>query len=305
MPTQFPPAFDAYVEPARERSEIWRTLLGLGIFVLLFLVFAIILVTAIYFIREWNRPYSGAQLLAELLNGHLHKFMPTLVSAAGITMFIPALWIVTRFLHKRSLFSLISPSQKIDWRLWQIGAITITLILCVSVALSFATGDLTQQYTISKWIPVALLMVVITFFQTAAEELLFRGYILQQLAARFQSRWIWLVLPSVAFGAAHYQPALFGNNAILVVLHAALLGIVAGDLTARLGNLSAAMGLHFANNAIALILVGAYGQLSGAALYVERVDLKSTATGVGIAVGMVIMLAIYGGFLMVWKRRRL
>ncbi len=48
--------------------------------------------------------------------------------------------------------------------------------------------------------------------QTGAEELVFRGYLQQQLAARFASPLIWMVLPALIFGAVHYDPATAGPN---------------------------------------------------------------------------------------------
>ena len=78
---------------------------------------------------------------------------------------------------------------------------------------------------------------------------------MQGLAARFGRGRLWWVLPAVLFGLLHWSPAAFGPNAALAVLNAVLIGLILGDVTARTGNLSLAMGLHFANNTIALLLV--------------------------------------------------
>ncbi len=101
--------------------------------------------------------------------------------------------------------------------------------------------------------------------------MLFRGYLTQALAARFRSPLAWALLPSIAFGALHWDGAL-GRDAWLGVAAATAVGLAFADVTARTGNLSAAIGLHFANNLAALLLVGMPGPTGVLALAVAPVD---------------------------------
>ena len=110
--------------------------------------------------------------------------------------------------------------------------------------------------------------------QTGTEELLFRGYLQQQLAARFPAAWVWMGVPSLAFGMLHFSTEQYGASAWFVVIWAVCFGLAAADLTARTGNLGAAIGMHFANNAATLLLVGLYGRMDGLALYNAVVDLS-------------------------------
>jgi len=96
---------------------------------------------------------------------------------------------------------------------------------------------------------------------------LFRGYLQQQLAARFSHPLIWMFLPSALFGLAHYGPDTYGANAWLVVIWAGIFGALAADLTARSGTLGPAIALHFATNVSALLLVAPQGEMSGLALF--------------------------------------
>ena len=121
------------------------------------------------------------------------------------------------------------------------------------------------------WASWALWAAPALAIQTAAEEMAFRGYLMQGLAARFRSAWIWWVLPALLFGMLHWDPGTYGPNAWLVMLGVGLTGLLLGDVTARLGNLSAAMGLHFANNAAVLLLVAPPSQLGGLSLWTSAV----------------------------------
>lgn len=302
MPTKFSPAFDAYVEPARDRSEIWRTILGFVLIAATFVAIISSLSAVVIFIGELRQPGLGFKLVFELQIGR--SVFATLAAVGSITTLLPALWVVVYFLHKRSIFSLIAPNHRINWRYWQIAAMIVALIGILDMILIFSTTEVTQQLAIMRWIPLAIAAAILVFFQTAAEELIFRGYLQQQLAARFQSRWVWLILPSLLFGSLHWNPTTFGNNAWLVMVVATLIGLIAGDMTARLGNLSAALGLHFANNILVFIFLNVPGQSSGVALYLHEVNAKSPEMAVGMGISIVLMIIIYSVFLMIMRQRR-
>jgi hypothetical protein len=54
---------------------------------------------------------------------------------------------------------------------------------------------------------------------------------------------------------------------VATVFWAGCFGLVAADLTARTGNLGAAVALHFTNNISAVLMVGLAGNLGGLTLY--------------------------------------
>ena len=79
------------------------------------------------------------------------------------------------------------------------------------VAAAFALGSTAIGLTIAEpvattlplavWLAFLVPLVGLVFLQATAEELIFRGYLLQQLALRSRSPLVWAVLPSAAFGA--------------------------------------------------------------------------------------------------------
>ena len=124
------------------------------------------------------------------------------------------------------------------------------------------------QLPLGRWtalLPLSLLAVLV---QVSAEELLFRGYLQQQLAARFASPLAWMVVPSALFALGHYSPETAGDNAIWFVLWAGIFGMLMADLTARTGTLGTAIAVHFVNNVIAMLFTAMPDNLSGLALYV-------------------------------------
>lgn len=117
------------------------------------------------------------------------------------------------------------------------------------------------------WLPVAVLALAV---QTGSEELMFRGYLQSQLAARFRSPTVWLLLPALIFAVIHLQPGLNGPHMMTILTVAFLFGILSADLTARTGNIGASWGFHFANNALIILFVSNDSTLAGLSLF--RVD---------------------------------
>ncbi|MFQ5439742.1 MAG: lysostaphin resistance A-like protein, partial [Paracoccaceae bacterium] len=142
-----------------------------------------------------------------------------------------------------------------------------------------------------------------------SEELVFRGYLQQQLAARYSSRWVWWVLPALLFGLAHFDGESTGVNAWLVVADTFLIGLIAGDLTARTGNLGAAVGLHLANNTAALLVMATEGTITGLSLFVTPFAITDArAMRSMLLADLVVALVLYTMYLFIMalrQRRRL
>ena len=261
-------AHSAFVAPERRRAEIWRLLLGLV------LIVAIVLgLTALFHMAVLT--YGG-----DALHRDITRLEGTGQTAAGVLTLLYsflimtlAVVVVTAQLHRRSPLTLLGP---IPLMMRQFGAVVEVLIalgLAIAVLPPWGFDDpVSAGLPPLRWLlllPLALLAVLI---QTSAEEILFRGYLQQQLAARFRSPVIWMVVPALLFGVLHYRPDA-GANGGLIMLWAAGFALAAADLTARAGTLGPAIGLHFMSNASALLILSAEGTLSGLALFRLQIDM--------------------------------
>jgi membrane protease YdiL (CAAX protease family) len=153
-----------------------------------------------------------------------------------------------------------------------------------------------------QWLALLPLAVAALLIQTGAEELVFRGYLQQQLAARFARPLVWMLLPSALFGLAHYAPDQAGHSAWLVVAATGLFGLIAADLTARSGSLGLAWGLHFANNVLAILVISAMPGLDGLALFRLGEDAGALMVPL-LGFDMALMVAVWGACRL-WLRRR-
>lgn len=256
------PGFEAFIAPARSRSGLGRLLLGMAVLGGVYLAGALgLLWGAAHLAQARGLPLSE-DLLEPSTPGGMITVLSTFVALALGT------WAAARLVHGRCARSLFGPRLGAVWRdAWRCGGATLALFVLLGLPALFWHAPV-PNLAPGPWLallPLALLLVLV---QITAEEIAFRGYLLQQLAARFRSPLVWGVLPAALFGLAHWNPAEMGGNAGAVVLATGLFGLAAADLTARTGNLGAALGLHMANNVLALLVVSLDGTLTGLALFV-------------------------------------
>lgn len=250
--------FDAFVAPARGKPALWRTLVG-GI-----------LAAGLWILTI----QAGFGLLASI--DALSPRAVLIVYLWSFAALAVGLGLAARVVQGRPAASLIGPGG-FRLRPFAVGAAVVGLAALPSLVLLVTGAPSTRMRSLADWAAWLPLVAPAVLIQTAAEEIAFRGYLLQSLAARFRSPLVWWLLPSLMFGALHWNPAELGGNAALGVLATAVVGLALADVTAWSGNLSAAIGLHFTNNVLALLVVASPGPIAGLALFVTDADPTGTA----------------------------
>lgn len=250
------PNFARFIAPAMVKPQLWRLIAGLACAVVFYVVF----LYAVLILASEN----GIQLIAALVGqGTPLETLLLLFTFVGMG---GGVILAAHLFQGRGLMSLLGPDLRMLWRHFVIAATVIfAFSVAIQVAMLFVQTPV-PNLPFSVWIVWVLPALALILVQTSAEELVFRGYLQQQLAARFSSRWVWWVLPSVLFGLAHYEPSSFGSNAWLVVADTTLFGLIAADITARTGNLGGAIGLHFVNNMLAFLFIAPKDDMNGLAL---------------------------------------
>ena len=240
--------FERFIFPARQRPAFWRFILGI---LLTFAIFIGLLFCGGMLIAKFASFSFQENYFSDYRGLTRTSLTIDLLFFAGILI---ALLIIVPLFHRRSFLGLIGPfSQTVkDFRLAACGFGTVYL-LGLPLLLFIDTVPHEPFLSVLMFLPVVIPLLLI---QTGAEELLFRGYVIQQLAARFNSPWIWLILPSALFGILHYDPDIPTLNAVTIILSITLTGILWSDLVRMTGNIGAALGWHFANNFLAMNIVG-------------------------------------------------
>lgn len=290
------------LQPLAGRAQIWRLVIGLC----LALLGQVITSTAFFAALAAYRSDSGGfdanliQIQALRDPGSILVFFATFLGP------IAGIWLAVRWLHKQRFRVLLGVRQRLVPRQIAIAAAIVLVIGLAQLLLSVSGGAAIPNLPLPRWFYWIIPVVLMLFIQVSAEEIVFRGYLQGFLAARFSNRLVWLGFPAVLFGSLHWQPDIFGPNAPLVVIATGIMGLIMGHVTARTGNISAAIGLHLANNINGVLLVSSSGPLSYFSLYMQPLDPRDVeGTAIALTMNIVSLLVFYGIFLFVlWIRDR-
>jgi len=147
----------------------------------------------------------------------------------------------------------------------------------------------------AQWGALLVLALLVTPFQAAGEELLFRGWLTQNLGAYFARPVAGLVVSTVVsaslFALAH------GSFHLWVLLDLAVFGASASLANWRTGGLEAGIAIHAANNVILGVVTITYGG------YAESFVSEDT-TGSPGALAVTVVVQAVALALILWQARR-
>ncbi|GAB3478343.1 lysostaphin resistance A-like protein [Nocardiopsis coralliicola] len=212
----------------------------------------------------------------------------------GLALVLPLVPFAARFVQRRPAGSTSSVAGRFRWR-WALrcaGAAAVAIAACYAAdaGLAAATGGAideavlgagAQPAALSVFLPAALLILALVPFQAAAEEYVFRGWLLQAFGAYFRTPWPAIVLGSVVFMALHGYT---GWGAAWICLWAVSLGWI----TVRTGGLEAAVAMHVLHNVVGMLIAAALGE-AGAVLDQGAVPGEAV---VGLGVQTVVFLVL-------------
>ncbi|WP_017930769.1 CPBP family intramembrane glutamic endopeptidase [Robiginitomaculum antarcticum] len=180
--------------------------------------------------------------------------------------FIPMIlgvFAAVKFVHRRPIKSLLTAHTHFRWgRLFQ----TMLVFWVIAAALGFAThflglSDYEYVFDPSRFAIYALISLLFIPLQSAAEEILLRGYLNQGLGKYIKNPWIVFVITSAGFMALHLgnpEAAKGAENGTFVLTMGSYFafGMIACILTYMDGGLESAIGMHVANNLFASTMMG-------------------------------------------------
>ncbi|MHC0052147.1 lysostaphin resistance A-like protein [Actibacterium sp. D379-3] len=281
------PEFAAYIHPARLYPDLWRLGLGLLLIVFCYTGFFAIMLVALYpitgpleyfgFLTKLRQPAEPWPVLFVLFS-FAGMFLGPVVAAAAC--------------HGRGPGSLFGPAGE-TLRGFGLTVAVLVPIYALSLALGWWLSPNLPNLALDRWLRFLPLALPLILLQTSAEELLFRGYLQQQLAARFAARWIWMGLPALIFTALHWNPEA-GANIWLILSVTLGFALIAADLTEQTGSLGAAIGLHFMNNVFAMLVVSVKGTITGLSLFITPYGVAdATSVPLGLGLDMILLFVVW------------
>jgi membrane protease YdiL (CAAX protease family) len=187
------------------------------------------------------------------IDSNLYLFLMILTFAFALLSLI----IGVKYIHKRSVTSLVTARKKIDWKRFFYAFGIWILISFISVGLDYLFEPETFVWNF-KPVPFLILLIISLLFlpvQTSFEELLFRGYLMQGFGTLFKNAIYPLIITSLIFGMLHgFNPEVQKLGSIILIYYIAT-GLLFGIVTLMDDGTELALGMHAANNVIAAVLV--------------------------------------------------
>jgi len=187
------------------------------------------------------------------INNNLYLFLMILTFVFALL----SLLVAVKFIHKRSITSLVTSRDKIDWKRYWFAFFSWGLVAVLAILLGMFSAPENYMWNF-KPVPFFTLVAISFLFlplQTSFEELLFRGYFMQGLGVLCRNRWFPLVVTSVIFGLLHLaNPEVEKLGYISMVFYIGT-GFFFGITTLMDEGSELALGLHAINNITAAFFV--------------------------------------------------
>jgi uncharacterized protein len=250
-PGALPPDGASYPQILRGRWYAWwrsviGVLLGLSLFVLVTPVVRDALVTVFWATTAADQPrrdFATAAFAFQLPLGMLSVNL-------GLAALIPIAWALMALIHQMRPRWLSSVQPGIRWPY---------LLACLAIATVVLNGVMLLSTTVGEELSIRpqsgfwgffIVIVLTSPIQAVAEEIFFRGYLLQALGSLYAKPWFGVVASSVLFALLH------GTQNVPLFVDRLAFGLLAGLLVWRTGGLEAGIAAHVINNVFAYLIAG-------------------------------------------------
>ena len=168
------------------------------------------------------------------------------------------LWMAIKFIHKKTLPSIITGFTNIRWNRYFFSFSVWAGLIILLTVVSYVTSpeEMEIRFDINKFIVLLIVAIIFVPIQTATEELIFRGYLMQGLGLAFKNGIAPLIITSILFGLMHASnPEAKAHGLLIMMPYYIFFGAFLGILTLLDEGAELAMGIHCANNLVSSLLI--------------------------------------------------
>lgn len=246
-----------------------------------------------------DNPATNVDLATLKFEG-IDSIWPYLAINFTILGMLLGLYLAVRFIHRRYLRTVVTPLDRVNWmRILQGFAVFFLLISAAAlVEALLKPGDYQMTFDARQFLvflPVALL---VTPLQAAAEELLFRGYVMQGVGLLTRNKVVPVLVSSLLFMAAHLTNPEMAEDSYLVPLLYFLLALFLAFITVKSNSLELAIGVHAANNLFAVLVMN----YVNSALPAPSLFMATEIDPVASLISFVVVASVFYWIVFVWRK---
>lgn len=249
----------SYVDAASwGHGSIWRYIIGTLSILFIWLIIGSLATAVLLIGLGVFQGIPTEDLVQLVLDPSLLGYIPYfLVLNFGFFFFLIGLWLSVTIVHRRSFRSLVTGKSTVSWQRMGMGFVVWAALLGIGTLVEFlvSPGTFTVTFDVRVFIPFAILAILITPLQTTAEELFFRGYLVQSGSLISRNRLFLSIWSGVLFALPHITNPEVASNFGVVLLTYFVLGAFLAWISLQDGTIELAIGVHAANNLMAGLLV--------------------------------------------------
>lgn len=288
--------------PARE--AVWRYAVGLVAVVVGGLALNVVL-AALYHLahlRDVAQVLGSPDTDAFPLSARIAAFTFLMGS---LIAFLPVMRIVLPAWHRRPWRTFLTAAGRWRWRRLVVSCAVMLALLSAMLVLQLAVAPGAMRFQ-GKWNEIAVFAVlagVLVPLQVAAEEIFFRGYVMQAISRMTAIGVIRIAGPAILFTLAHWQNPETQQGAGWVIASYASAGLYLGLLALMDKGLESAIGAHLAINIFAILVVGSDVSVSpSSVIWRETVTDYRMSLVAGLVIFACHFLLMFRGRHNAWRR---
>jgi membrane protease YdiL (CAAX protease family) len=264
----------------------WRPLVALLLAVVYYLVLSIVVALPVLALAVFTGelsiadPYQAQADLERLAQLDAASPVSLLLALGSIAVMLPAVQLALLSTGLRPTGVRHSVSFRVRWRWLWLSSLPALVVVVAGVAVPIIIGVLFGEPVFGEFTTDPLLfagcaaiILVLTPFQAAAEEYVFRGFFAQILGSWVRFAPVAIIVPSAIFAASHAYDA-------TGIISVAIFGLAAAFVVWRTGGLEAGITYHALNNIAAFLFLatGMYGTT------VNQPEVASDAAGAALVI---------------------
>jgi membrane protease YdiL (CAAX protease family) len=183
-----------------------------------------------------------------------NKFFFYLMFPFALTFF--TVLIAVKLILKRPWQSILTARDNFDWKRLLFAAVLLGVIVFSSLLYSIYTNkELQWNFNPTAFFPLLIIALIMVPLQTAAEEVVMRGFIFQVIGASGAKGWHAVAVTGVVFGLLHAANPEVQALGPWVISYYILTGLFLGIIVLMDDGLELAIGYHLVNNLFATLIV--------------------------------------------------
>lgn len=286
------------------KNDAWRYIVG--ILVVLFFWFilgSIPLIVAYAWVALDPNPATTVDLETGIIRGVDPIIGAYLVPNLTFPLFLLGTILAVWLLNRRSPRTLVTPAPRIDWGRIALGFGLWLLLAGLSTGLEillYPEAFAWNPVGVGRYLIFLILALIFTPIQTTAEELFYRGYLLQATGLLLPT-WI---LPAIVNGFLFALPHIFNpevsQGPLLLMSYYFLMGVFFSWVTLKDGTAELALGAHAANNLFVALLIN----FEGSTLQTPALVMSTRLDPVYNLITFLFSAAVFAVVVFVFGRRR-